>query len=53
MVTLTSDNGKLMHALNSVPFEGHSANLKSALQVAQVHNMISGYYSLIFTCSWY
>lgn len=36
MVTLTSDNGKLMHALNSVPFEGSTANLKSALQVAQV-----------------
>lgn len=36
MVTLSSDQGKLMHAVSSVPFEGDSVNLKSALQVAQV-----------------
>lgn len=36
MVTLSSDQGKLMHAISSVPFEGDSVNLKSALQVAQV-----------------
>ena len=36
MVTLTSENSKLMHALNSVPFEGSSANIKSAVKVAQV-----------------
>jgi 26S proteasome regulatory subunit N10 len=36
MVTLSSDQGKLMHAISSVPFEGDSVNLKSAVQVAQV-----------------
>lgn len=36
MVTLTSEQGKLLHAISSVSIEGSTGNLKSALQVAQL-----------------
>jgi 26S proteasome regulatory subunit N10 len=36
MVTLTSEQGKLLHAINSIDFVGSHSNILSAIQVAQL-----------------